>query len=658
MPSRPDLPIRIGIRARVFGLVLAMGLPFLAYIALAATRQAERDHEHLRERARGSAALAAARLDDHVGDVSSFLRTLAVALPLSEHDAAPNDARLRSLVPSLPANLGRIELWSADGRNLGSSAGVAQPRRIDPALFDAALKDDALQVQAPVRLGDEWVAVFAMRLQPPSGAVVIATVTSGLVTLPRLLDPDGQFANGAVVTVIGRDARVVARSAEGERYVGSDSAVDPVVLLRRFASGEGDARFVGLDGRERILGYSRARRVPWLVYAGVPSEVALAPGLRERNRGVWVGIAMLVLGMAYAAWFARDVVRPLRQLAADALAIGVGDATHRTAVRHGSEVGLLGLTLNRMAAMLEDRMAAVRHEEKRLALALEGSAQALFDWDVRANLLHYDSRTASLRGEPCGVQVMPPEALTHHVHPDDLPLIQAALHDALLGRTALYEVEHRDRHADGRWVWIRSRGRVVERDAGGKALRLIGTDTDITQARAAADALRERAERDPLTGLPNRALFADRLASAISRARRSGRTLALLYLDVDRFKQVNDSLGHAAGDVLLRATATRLVGAVRQSDTVARLSGDEFTVVLESLHDRADAAEVGEKLVEAMRAPVAIGERSVSVSTSIGIAILEADDDAASLLARADDALYEAKRSGRDRYAVSRAVAG
>ncbi len=234
----------------------------------------------------------------------------------------------------------------------------------------------------------------------------------------------------------------------------------------------------------------------------------------------------------------------------------------------------------------------------------------------------------------------------------------ARVREAFTGRTPIYEVEFRIRHHDGRWVWLHSRGRVVERDAAGRALRMVGTDADITRQKAAEQQLRQRAEFDALTGLPNRGLFNDRLESAIERARRSGKTMALLFLDIDHFKGVNDSRGHGAGDTLLRIVAERLLATVRGVDTVARLAGDEFTVILEGLTEPADAEVVAMKMVEALRPPMRIGDDLVSVSTSVGLAVLaDADVDAASLLARADEALYEAKRAGRDRYVKSPATA-
>ncbi len=176
---------------------------------------------------------------------------------------------------------------------------------------------------------------------------------------------------------------------------------------------------------------------------------------------------------------------------------------------------------------------------------------------------------------------------------------------------------------------------------------------DITEQREAARALAHSATHDALTGLPNRALLADRLEVEVARAARRREPIAVLFCDLDRFKEVNDSLGHAAGDELLRATADRLRHAVRNGDTVARLGGDEFAVLCADLADTAAAVAVAERVRELVRPPVRVGEREVSVTMSIGVTAGVPDGTgAAQLLADADVAMYEAKDAGRDRVAV------
>jgi diguanylate cyclase (GGDEF)-like protein len=197
---------------------------------------------------------------------------------------------------------------------------------------------------------------------------------------------------------------------------------------------------------------------------------------------------------------------------------------------------------------------------------------------------------------------------------------------------------------------VRARGRIVERDASGKSLRFAGTYADVNDRKVAEARLRRLAEFDSLTDLPNRALFHERLQQAMVRATR-GKPMALLFLDIDHFKTVNDTLGHEAGDQMLKAFATRMQGAVRQSDTVARLAGDEFTIILEGLGSLADAQMLATKLVETLREPIALAGDLLEITVSIGVAVCTPGElDDAALLRRADAALYEAKRRGRNGY--------
>lgn len=169
--------------------------------------------------------------------------------------------------------------------------------------------------------------------------------------------------------------------------------------------------------------------------------------------------------------------------------------------------------------------------------------------------------------------------------------------------------------------------------------------------RQLTDQLSHQAQHDALTGLPNRLLFQDRLDQAIALAKRHGQQVAVLYMDMDRFKQINDTLGHSLGDALLRLAAIRLDDCLRRSDTLARLGGDEFTVVLPELADPRHATRVASKLVEAMRAPFEVDGRELFVSVSLGISIYPQDGpDGETLMANADVAMYRAKDAGRDNF--------
>jgi diguanylate cyclase (GGDEF)-like protein len=192
----------------------------------------------------------------------------------------------------------------------------------------------------------------------------------------------------------------------------------------------------------------------------------------------------------------------------------------------------------------------------------------------------------------------------------------------------------------------------VERDANGLAVRAIGTSLDITGRKTDEEQIRQLAYYDTLTNLPNRRLLQDRLNQVLSQSRRFRRSLAIMFLDLDHFKLINDRFGHDAGDELLKEVATRLSECVRAGDTVSRQGGDEFVIILAEIRDSTDASRVADKIFKALERPVHIGDQEIIVNTSIGISVYSVDgaDDAQELLKKADNAMYAAKKAGRNRY--------
>jgi diguanylate cyclase (GGDEF)-like protein len=216
----------------------------------------------------------------------------------------------------------------------------------------------------------------------------------------------------------------------------------------------------------------------------------------------------------------------------------------------------------------------------------------------------------------------------------------------LQGHTVTYRRTRRGRNGESRYVEVKLLPHIGDQ---GKVLGCFAVTTDITEHKLTEERIQRVAHHDSLTGLPNQLLFNDRLSQAISLAKRDSRQFALLYLDLDKFKPVNDALGHAAGDELLKAVATRIRRQVRESDTVARVGGDEFTVILHDIVRREDAETVARKIVAALAMSFQLGDQkhSVDIGTSIGIAVYPADArDADTLVKAADDAMYRAKQAG------------
>jgi diguanylate cyclase (GGDEF)-like protein/PAS domain S-box-containing protein len=296
--------------------------------------------------------------------------------------------------------------------------------------------------------------------------------------------------------------------------------------------------------------------------------------------------------------------------------------------------------------------------EERLSLALEGSRLALWDLDLRTGRIWLDERWQEMLGGKPIAATTTPEDLQRLVHPEDGPAVEQHFRDVMKGAVSHYDVEHRVKKLSGDWLWIRSSGRIVERDPNGRPLRIAGTNSDIDRRKQAELLLAHQVGHDALSGLPNRNLFEDRLQRAVARSRRNRARMAVMYLDIDKFKGVNDTLGHHVGDGLIREFARRLRACVRDTDTVARLGGDEFAVILEELEDQDAGRRIAEKIVAAMRDEFNLGEARLSVSTSLGMAFYRGQDGVETdlLVRRADEALYEAKAAGRNTYRVSAAI--
>ncbi|WP_313912630.1 EAL domain-containing protein [Tahibacter sp.] len=415
----------------------------------------------------------------------------------------------------------------------------------------------------------------------------------------------------------------------------------------------------------------------------------------------------------------------------------------------------------------------LRMREDRLRLALWGSGDEFWDYDMREGRI-YRFGSDQLLGSSPEESLSAGDWRNFAVHPDDLARVDRIMADHVAGVTDHFESEHRVAHAQGGWIWVLSRGKIVERENDGQPARISGTARNVTESRLAererriaAEVIRnmteavtvtdldyrftsvnlaftrmtgyredevlghnaallnspqhapevyeqmretlsqtghwrgellqrrkdgeeflswlelaevrdaqgtrthfvgvlsditdrKRAEQelrylanyDTLTGLPNRTLLGERLGHAIMRARRNGRRVSVLFLDLDRFKHVNDSMGHAAGDRMLKAAGSRLRAHVRDSDTVARLGGDEFTVVLEDVHDGAEAEHIAQKLLQAFGEPLELDAgQEVVISPSIGISLYPDHAQVPTdLLKYADTAMYQAKESGRNTY--------
>jgi diguanylate cyclase (GGDEF)-like protein/PAS domain S-box-containing protein len=264
--------------------------------------------------------------------------------------------------------------------------------------------------------------------------------------------------------------------------------------------------------------------------------------------------------------------------------------------------------------------------------------------------LIYISHNVTMYGYDPAAMIASPGFYQTIIHPEDSPRIMEALTALAMEEGAQSEAEFRVRSSDGSYNWFECRYTPI-RDAAGRLLEIEGILTNITERKVAADEISILARTDALTGLANRATFIDRLEQAFAAAKRGANPFAILYLDLDGFKDINDTLGHVAGDLLLTSVAARLKGCTRETDLVARLGGDEFAILQSNLVDLSDAGVLASKIQSALAAPYLYGETEMRVTASVGISPYAAETtEADKMLAQADLALYRAKDEGRNQY--------
>ena len=296
---------------------------------------------------------------------------------------------------------------------------------------------------------------------------------------------------------------------------------------------------------------------------------------------------------------------------------------------------------------------ALRQSEERYILAARGANDGLWDWDLIADTVYFSPRWKEMLGY---TETEISENISEwfqRAHPDEEQRLQDDLMAHLRGETSHFESEHRLRHKDGSYRWMLCRGLVV-RGANDRPQRIAGSLTDITRRRMAEEQLKHDALHDALTGLPNRVYFVEQLDKAIALTKlKDNYRFAVLFLDLDRFKVINDSLGHLVGDELLIEASRRLQTCLRTGDTLARFGGDEFVILLRDIQGIQDAQDVAERIQQLLSAPFELANQKLFTSASIGITLgtrqYKQPED---LLRDADTAMYQAKAEGKARHAI------
>jgi diguanylate cyclase (GGDEF)-like protein/PAS domain S-box-containing protein len=329
------------------------------------------------------------------------------------------------------------------------------------------------------------------------------------------------------------------------------------------------------------------------------------------------------------------------------------------------EIRTLTETMNRMLESISQsrRELRLRHDElqeerERFQLAIDGTQDGLWDWNLRTDQVYHSPRFEIMLGYEVGDLADTIECWNELIHPDDREKARQLVRKYLESKGAhAYENRFRMRTKGGDWLWITARGKA-QFAGDGTPSRFVGFNTDVTRLVRQQEELHEQknllqhqATHDALTGLANRTLLNDRLEQGIAKARRHQTKMALLFIDLDHFKEINDSLGHRVGDQVLGAVTQRLQKIIRTEDTLARLGGDEFTILLEGLRQEQDASLLAGNILQTLTRAILLNQHELYVGCSIGISIYPDNGKTArDLLKNADAAMYKAKNEGRNNF--------
>lgn len=622
---------RLGLRLAWAMLLLNAGVVLVTWWALSQTR----------EQVRRQAEVTAANLSllmEH--DIASAVRV--VDLTLQELASTTACADLTQLAP--PAHrsavqarrtaelsdtisrqsrrlseLDALRMVDAQGHIvLGPGVDPRNPTLISDRDYFVQLRDDpasGLAIGAPVkgRISGRWVINLARAVRDDQGR--FCGLVQGSVPLDHLIARlrPLQVGEGGAFTLFTNDFRLVARHPwPGDVAIGSTFGSPQLrqLIARGTTAGPYIAPSI-VDGVERTSYLRRVLGTPYYLVVGIATEDYLTAWRQERSKAIGLVALSLILSVIIATLFLRAWHR--QASAADAL---------QQAYRVLETEKQLNQTIVRSSPL-----AIYTRDRRGIVTAWNPAAERLFGWREREVL-----------GRP--LPSLPAGRERESVE----------LRERVLGGETLLDVEVQRLRSDGSTCEL-STTMAPLHDASGTITGYLAIAADITARKEAERQVEFLAYRDVLTGLPNRLLLQDRLKQAMAHADRTHRHIALLFLDLDNFKTINDSLGHGVGDAMLREVAQRLRLCVRETDTISRQGGDEFLFVLSDLGGTDDITPVLQKVRERLQAPFLIEGHELTTSASIGVALYPDDaQDFETLLQKADTAMYRAKDAGRNQY--------
>ena len=648
-----------GIRARLIVLVLLAVLPALAVILYVGHHHGQRELSAAREQMRLFARLTATDYTHLVNNTRQLLATLA-RLPEVRDGRGQSCNTLMGRIKSGYAQYANLGAIRPDGTIFCSAH--PQPGSVnasDRGYFQKAVatREFTIGDYQVGRITGKPVVVLAypaydddMRLR----AVLFAAVD--LAWLNPLL-PMAHLPEGMTLTLLDNQGIVLNRYPQPEKWTSVSQAGSALYRAMRETGGEGMAEDVDLDGIERLYAFAPLRHntsdIGAYIAIGIPHRTIFAE-VEHTLILVGVGLAIVTVLVLLAAWYGGDVIllRRLNALVDAAQRLARGEAGVRSGIRDGvREVAQLARVFDDMAETIETREnkiqqvnTALRESEERFRSLVETTSDWIWEVDALGKYTYVSPKIKDLLGYA-------PEEVLGKTPFDFMPPEEAVRLGRQFAETAAAQksferLENVNLHKDGREVVLETSG-VPILDGEGRLAGYRGVDRDVTERMQAREELHRVTHHDALTGLPNRVLLRDRLQQSLLDAKRRNRVVAVLWLDVNNFKNVNDSLGIENGDRVIRALGERLQTCVRAGDTVARVGGDEFCVVLKDLAHEEDVVEIIQKILSSLSAPHRIANQEFSLSTTIGASLFPRDaEEPEGLLENADAAMYHAKERG------------
>jgi diguanylate cyclase (GGDEF)-like protein/PAS domain S-box-containing protein len=552
---------------------------------------------------------------------------------------------------SMPVELGRVGVNYIDRDHVAGVLKDGKPH-ISTPVVGKLLKSPVFSMAVPIRNAQREVIGTLVGVINLSQRNFLDNITTS---------PYGQ--TGGYLLVDSRIRTIV--SATDKRRIMEVLVPGFNLLADRFMSGfEGTGVAFNPQGVQVLASGHQIPVAQWYVVVLLPTLEAFAPIRYMQQRMLLATLALTLLVGLLTWWMLRRELSPMLHVAHVLAHAGEsGDLAAPLPVARQDEVGALVSGFNHLLGALKQREQALRVSEQRLALAVNGAHEGIWDLDLLTGTLYHSPGMAHMLGYTEAELPARRELWDVITNPDDADNFRHEMGRHFKNADHVFDVLVRLRHKDGSWRWVQSRGQAT-RDAQGRAVRFLGTQFDVTERKQLEDQVRQLAFFDPLTSLPNRRMLDDRLGQAMAASKRSGLYGALMFLDLDNFKPLNDTHGHAVGDLLLVEVAQRLSACVREMDTVARLGGDEFVVMLGELGaDKAQSTEQAAAVAEKIRASVAAPYRLPMMqadqpdtatiehhcSVSMGVVMFvnhEASQN--DLMKWADAAMYQAKDAGRN----------